>query len=377
MTQDTVYQLSIADLDRLLAALAADGYRCVGPVVADGAIVYADIGGTADLPRGWTDVQEAGSYRLVRRDDDALFGFNVGPHSWKKYLFPPRERLWRLERTEHALVRRDVTPAAPPFAFIGVRGCELAALAVQDRVFTGGAYADPAYAGRRDGAFIVAVECTAAGNTCFCTSMGTGPAAGDGHDIALTEVVDAERHTFVARAGTDRGRAVLDALDVAPAPAVDAAAARAAVDAAAASMGRVLDTQGLREVLLDRLESPMWDDVAARCLSCANCTLVCPTCFCSGVEDTSELDGSHAERWRHWDSCFNAGFSFLHDGEVRATTAARYRQWMTHKLGTWHDQFGTSGCVGCGRCVTWCPVGIDITAEAARLRTTEQVHEDA
>jgi Fe-S-cluster-containing hydrogenase component 2 len=136
-------------------------------------------------------------------------------------------------------------------------------------------------------------------------------------------------------------------------------------------MGRTLATDGLREVLLRQLDSPHWDEVGERCLACANCTLVCPTCFCSSVEDVSDLDGSHAERWRRWDSCFNPGFSHIHGGEVRNSTGARYRQWLTHKLATWHDQFGTSGCVGCGRCVTWCPVGIDLTAEAARLRERE------
>jgi formate hydrogenlyase subunit 6/NADH:ubiquinone oxidoreductase subunit I len=111
--------------------------------------------------------------------------------------------------------------------------------------------------------------------------------------------------------------------------------------------------------------------VAQRCLACTNCTLVCPTCFCVAVEDTTDLAGDHVERHRRWDSCFTAGHSYVHGGSVHASTASRYRQWMTHKLSTWFDQFGSSGCVGCGRCIAWCPAAIDITEEAAAITGTE------
>ena len=87
-----------AALDELFAALMARGYTPVGPLVRDRAIVYDELDSSADLPVGWTDVQEGGSYRLERRDDEALFGYNVGPHSWKRFLFPPTLRLWRARR---------------------------------------------------------------------------------------------------------------------------------------------------------------------------------------------------------------------------------------------------------------------------------------
>ncbi|MCA8921947.1 MAG: 4Fe-4S dicluster domain-containing protein, partial [Planctomycetes bacterium] len=146
------------------------------------------------------------------------------------------------------------------------------------------------------------------------------------------------------------------------------AAGQRVVAAAAAAIERQLPQDGLPAALAAALEHPRWDDVAARCLTCGNCTLVCPTCFCTDVEDTSDLSGQVAERWRRWDTCFSLDFSALHGGSVRASGRSRYRQWLTHKLSTWHDQFGTSGCVGCGRCIAWCPVGIDITVEAAELR---------
>jgi len=125
---------------------------------------------------------------------------------------------------------------------------------------------------------------------------------------------------------------------------------------------------GLRELLYRKLEDPHWESVASRCLACGNCTAVCPTCYCARVVDDVAIDGSAAERRQEWESCFNPEFSHLPGGSVRGSIGARYRQWITHKLASWHDQFGTSGCVGCGRCISWCPVGIDITAEVAALR---------
>jgi ferredoxin len=363
--------LTTADLDRLIRMLADDGCTCIGPTLRDGAIIYDEIHGVGDLPAGWTDVHDAGRYRLERRSDGALFGYNVGAHSWKKYLFPPAERLWRIAREPGTLVPVTVAGRPARHAFIGVRGCDLAAIGIQGRVFGHGDHADGRYAARREAAFVVAVNCTTAGGTCFCTSMGTGPSAGPGYDLALTELIEADRHVFVMESGSERGATLLRRLACPPAGDAEIADARSRVERAAGQMGRSLATDGLRELLLRQLDSPHWDEVGSRCLACANCTLVCPTCFCSNVEDVSDLDGSHAERWRRWDSCFNPGFSHVHGGEVRNSTGARYRQWLTHKLATWHDQFGTSGCTGCGRCVTWCPVGIDLTAEAARLRQRE------
>jgi len=355
-------------LDRLIEALCADGRTVVGPVVRDGAIVHAPITSLADLPAGWGDVQDGGSYRLVRRDDGALFGYTVGPQSWKPLFLAPRVRLFRAHRTADGLAFDAEPPEAPPrLALLGVRACDLRAIAVQDTVLGEGASADVDYVARRRDAFVVAVNCGQAGHTCFCVSMDTGPRASSGFDLALTEIVG-ERHRFVIEVGSERGGALLAGLDVEPATDDDVATAAAIVARTADGMGRRLDTEGIHGLLTAHPEHPRWDDVAARCLACANCTLVCPTCFCTAVEDVSDLTGDHAERWRRWDSCFTLDFSGLHGGSVRTTTRARYRQWLTHKLATWIDQFGSSGCVGCGRCITWCPVGIDLTQEVAAIR---------
>ncbi len=357
-----------ADLDQLFVSLRGHGYTIVGPVRRDGAIQYDEVDSTADLPAGWMDVQEAGHYRLERRDDAALFAYTVGPASWKRFLLPPAHRLWRITRGPSGLALVPDAPDETRYAFLGVRACELAAIEVQDRVLMHGEYVDPTYRARRERLFIVAVNCGRAGGTCFCASMGTGPRCRSSFDLALTEVIDEGGHWFLAGAATQAGADVLAAVPGrAPTPEEEAAAERVSA-AAEAGMGRRMDTTDLPALLRGRPEHPRWDDVADRCLACGNCTMACPTCFCTTVVDTAEIDGSAAERVRHWDSCFSIDFSYIHGGSVRTSTRGRYRQWLTHKLSTWHDQFGTSGCVGCGRCITWCPTGIDITEEVRALR---------
>jgi ferredoxin len=362
-----------AGLDALIAALRHDGYTTVGPTVREGAIVYDEISGTVDLPVGWTDEHAPGAYRLERRTDDRMFGYVVGPQSWKRFLYPPRNVIWSGVRTADGWDTKAPVEA-PRYAFIGVRGCELAAIAIQDRVFLadGDRPADPSYASRREGAFLVAVNCDEPKANCFCTSMGTGPAAGPGHDLVLTEMVTDDGIVFLVEAGSDRGEKLLDRLGgVQPAGEALRNHAAQAVAAAAAAMPHKLDTTDIHDLLLGNLAHPRWEAVAARCLGCTNCTLVCPTCFCGTVTDELELGGAAAQRVRSWDSCFTLEFSYIHGGAIRQSGAARYRQWLTHKLASWIDQFGTSGCVGCGRCITWCPVGIDLAAEVAAIRAND------
>jgi sulfhydrogenase subunit beta (sulfur reductase) len=364
-------------LDQLLDAIARRGFRLIGPTVRDGAIIYDEISSSADLPAGWTDEQDGGTYRLRSRGDEALFGYNVGPQSPKRYLFPPSSLLSRVRSEDGVSFAAADDQQASPLAFIGLRSCELHAIAIQDRVFLGGRHQDPIYADRREGAFIVAVNCGQAGGTCFCVSMQTGPRAQSGFDLSLTELLDDDRHEFLVEIGTARGAEVMSDVASRAAEAVDAETADQIVERTAASMGRQMDTSGIKDLLYANFEHPRWEEVANRCLACGNCTMACPTCFCFSVENVSDLAGTETELQRSWDSCFTMDHSYLHGGAVRVSNRSRYRQWMTHKLGTWIDQFGTSGCVGCGRCITWCPVGIDITEEVAAIRADEGETDDA
>jgi formate hydrogenlyase subunit 6/NADH:ubiquinone oxidoreductase subunit I len=357
--------LGLDGLQKLFNRLRARGYTVIGPTVRDGAVVYDQVTQVGDLPAGWTDEQSPGHYRLVGNGTQSLFAFHSPPQSWKPHLLLPRTVLWQGRRDGMQSLASE--PEAPRMAFFGVHSCDLVAIETQDRVLMQGAYADAEYSRRRRNLIIVAVNCTQAGGTCFCASMNSGPKARGPFDLCLTELAG-NGQRFLVESGSKAGRELLMSTAHEEARSSDVQAANQALEKAAASMGRKLDTTALREVLYQAVEHPRWDEVAKRCLSCSNCTLVCPTCFCTTVEDTTDLQGSTARRERRWDSCFTLDFSYIHGGSVRSSVRARYRHWLTHKLGTWVDQFGMPGCVGCGRCITWCPAGIDITEEATALR---------
>ncbi len=348
----------------LLDALEASGYRCVGPQVRDGAIVYDALQRVDDLPRGVRDLQAPGRYRIDRSDGPRFFAWANGPQALKPLLFPPQESLWRAERGGNGTIRfAAVAPDAVPTAVIGVRACDLAALRLQDAHFLKEPSCDAHYAARRKALFLVAVHCTHPAPTCFCASTGDGPRAEAGFDIALSELDDG----FLVEPGSDTGRAVAARLPLEAAGSGRAQAADAEIVQAAKRQTRRLPSRHLQAALFANLDHPRWQDVASRCLSCANCTSVCPTCFCHSEADQPALDGTGSVHARQWDSCFTPGHSYIHGMTIRADTRTRYRQWLTHKLGSWHEQYGRSGCVGCGRCITWCPVGIDITEEATAI----------
>ena len=357
-----------AGLAALVSTLIDRRYRVVGPTLSDNAIVLAELDSAADLPRGWGVDVAPGHYRLRRRGDDASFGHSAGPQSWKKFLHPPRQRLWSSDGT--------ASEESPRYAFLGVRACDLAAIAMLNGVLGTGAHPDNGFVGRLERIFVVAVNCTEPGGLCFCASMNTGPAVGPGYDLALTERFDGDGCHYVVDIGTGDGADVLAAIPHRDAASAEIVSARTDVADAANHMGRQMPTGDLRQLLIESRESPHWDEVAGRCLTCGNCTMACPTCFCTSVEDVTDLTGEHAERWMNWASCFEFDFTFVHEGSVRQSPPSRYRHWITHKLGTWHDQFGSSGCVGCGRCIAWCPTGIDITEEMNTLAALAERDDD-
>jgi sulfhydrogenase subunit beta (sulfur reductase) len=358
--------------DSLFAALKERGYRVIGPTVHDGALVYDEVTSSDDLPVGYTDEQAPGTYRLRKGEGKALFGYTLGPQSWKRFLHPPSAGLWQAKRKGNAFQVDEQKTEQTAYAFMGVRACEVQAIEILDKVFLKGPFVDPSYAARRKDLFIVAANCTHAGGTCFCASMASGPRADGGFDLALTEFNDGSHHFLIVEVGSERGAEVLRSVPHEPASESQKASVEQSVEQTIAHMGRAMVTSDIKELLYKNYDHPRWNDVASRCLSCANCTMVCPTCFCTTVEDVTDLTGEHAERRRRWDSCFTMDFTYIHGGSTRASTRARYRQWMTHKLATWLDQFGTTGCVGCGRCITWCPVGIDITEEVKAIRETRR-----
>ena len=357
------------ELQCLLDQLKAAGYRCIGPQVRDGAIVYDHLISVQQLPANVHDRQSPGHYRLEQAESTRYFAWANGPQALKPQLFAPRETLWRAERDTQGRVHFvEAQPNAQPVAIIGARPCDLAAMAVQDRVFLTGEYRDPYYANRRDTVFTVAVNCSHPADTCFCVSTATGPVADRGYDLLLTELDDG----FLIDAGSTAGDAIAQKLPLLNATDAQYYAAGQQRLQAEQVQTRRLPDGNLPELLHRRLDHSRWDDVATRCLSCGNCTMVCPTCFCHREYEEPALDGASTAHYREWDSCFTEGHSYIHGKVMRQETKFRYRQWLTHKLSTWVEQFGTSGCVGCGRCISWCPAGIDITEETAAIAETEQ-----
>lgn len=353
-------------LHRLVTTLSERFDEVIAPVVVDGVIRLRPITSALDLPTGVTDDQEAARYRLEATGTKLRFSYGLGPDSLKAIVHPPRSPVWTMRRRDGSLVVDAAPTDHTTRAVIGARACDLHALDVLARTQTGGAHADPAFEARRRELFLVAVDCTHPSSTCFCDTAGDGRAAAGGYDLALTEFEDnGNGVTYLVRAGTDRGRDVVAELDLEVAP-----------DRLVRRVGHVLDSEvrhlmrelppDARTIVADG-DHPHWADVAERCLTCGNCTAVCPTCFCTDMVDEVSLDGTESERTRVWDTCFSMEYSHLGPGPHRASPRSRYRQWLSHKVGTWHEHFGESGCVGCGRCITWCPVGIDLTAEIEAL----------
>ncbi len=387
--------IDVAGLQALIEALHARGYAVLGPTVRSGTVATGPVSGVDDLPRGVGDEQAPGSYRLRQRDDDAFFGFAAPAQSAKPVFFPADALLWRGRRSPDrrgfdleprnaegddgdgdgadrgtaggrpvrtprrpGLRRRRGRhprpgPHQPSVHRPALRRPAGGRLRRRRRLLRPGRdlllRLDRDRPGPRPG--------RARSSTWSSPSCSTAAGTGSSSPWAASAV---------PRCSTTSPSA-----PVAPA---DAASAAEVTERATGAMGRRLDPQGLKELLYAAVDSPRWAEVAGRCLSCSNCTMVCPTCFCTSVEDVADLTGDRVERHRAWDSCFTSAFSYIHGGTVRESASSRYRQWMTHKLAAWQDQFGTSGCVGCGRCVTWCPVGIDITEEAAALRGVPGSH---
>ncbi len=355
-----------AALENLIALLRGDGYKVLGPVSRDAGVAFEEVRAVSDLAAGVRDSQEAGRYRLEPGVPGEIFGVVNGAGSLKPFFFAPDENLIEVRREGKSFKSSEVIPPPRRLAFVGVRACDLAAVAVQDRIFLHDRFRDTHYETRRKDVFMVAVNCTRSAPTCFCASMKTGPEATAGFDLSLTEMDEC----FVAKSGSSAGEAMLERLGLRTASAGEAEQARTLTDRCAAGMRRQLDTSDLPRLLYEQADSPRWKEVASRCLSCTNCTMVCPTCFCHAVVDQQEIDGNMSRRVRQWDSCFSLEHAHIHGINFRPRIEDRYRQWLTHKLASWIDQFGTSGCVGCGRCITWCPVGIDLTQEVAAIRAS-------
>jgi ferredoxin len=350
-----------SSLQTLFTALIQAGYKIYGPRVRDGVIQFEHLDDPDSLPVGVTNDQQPGHYRLNTWESQRLFDWNHGPQTIKPLCFAPREVLWQEQAEPYGFKR--VLPQATPTAVIGVRACDLAALAIQDHHFELEMRPDPHYKQRRDSLLLIGIDCAHSADTCFCASTGDGPALDAGYDIGMAELDEG----FLIWHRSDKGQAITDQLELQSADDGQLEAMLQATSQAAREQTRKMPVNEELQQLYKRLDHGHWDQVAERCLSCGNCTAVCPTCFCYQVEHEMALTGDMAEMVRSWDSCFSPTHSDMGHFKVRSEVKHRYRQWLTHKLAGWQVQQRRIGCTGCGRCITWCPVGIDLTQEVTAV----------
>ena len=339
----------------LFQNLRSQGYTVVGPSLREGVVRLAEITEPGELASGVLDAQAPGRYSITG-DSPSFFSSLNGPDSPKRFLHPPEVVLTKLIEGDRGVEQTSTFHSDKRYAFFGLRPCDLRAVEIMDGALMFPGFEDPVYSGLRNGSIFVVVNCTRAGGNCFCATMGTGPEAGSGYDMAITELPDRLLIDV-----PERSRRLLEGIKVSPASEEDLRLGREMTDQARTQMGRRFDKEGFSELMYAGADSHVWKETADRCLACGNCTMVCPTCFCNVVQDRTDITDGSVSRVRMWDSCLSKDFVYSAGGNPRQERSARYRQFVMHKFAYWPDQFGPFGCVGCGRCITWCPVGIDIT----------------
>ncbi len=348
---------------QLIEVLTSQGYDCIGPTVQDNNLVYREIHNIDQLPRGIEDHQSPGRYSLSQQDHPRYFAWANGAQAIKPFSFKPHETLWKCQRDSQGNLQFEAQiPDSKPLAIIGVRACDLAALQLQRDHFLHQQYSDPWFRRHTRHLFLVAVHCSHPSSNCFCHATGDGPVATQDCDIAMHELDDG----FLITASSAKGETILNRLPLQITTASMQQQAQQQIQSAINKQQKSLPAN-IKNNLQQNLDHPHWKKIGERCLSCGNCTAVCPTCFCHQEHEQLTLDENSSSHYREWSSCFTHSHGYLAGYQFRPATWQRYRQWLTHKFAGWHDQYKRSGCVGCGRCISWCPAGIDVTEELENL----------
>ncbi len=346
-----------------LFGLLQEEYEIIAPVLKDGVIQLLKVENINELPFGYKEKEEKNFYRIDKSEVRYFFSYIRPSVSYKRFLLPPEFTFLKVKK-ENGKLKFIENIIHKKYAFFDIRACDLKAIDILDDVFLRKSkHPDPYYNALRENLFIVAVSCREPSDVCFCSYMDISPKPKKSFDILLTELEDG----FLVEIGTEKGRELIEKIEHRKAKEEDIKMAEEIEKDCIEKIKREVPTKKLPEILYENIESPYWNEIGKRCLACTSCTQLCPTCFCFDIVVKNDPINKTSERMRIYDSCFSPTFATVHKFNIRHSIASRYRQWLMHKFTYWTEQFDEFGCVGCGRCITWCPAGIDITEEIRRL----------
>ncbi len=310
----------------------------------------------------------AGAYYAEWKDGAAVSGRLNTTRSPKDFFFPQTENLMTFQMTGKKLEIFDARREHEDFILFGVRACDVRSFTVLDNVFLSDPV-DTYYQNRRQHGTIVSMACTKPAETCFCRTFGIDAADPEG-DVVCWE--DGEYIYLTAK--TEKGAELLAAVADATEDCDDHAA-----DGVKALANERLDKLPLADLKSDAFgggktdkffNDPAWSELSEACLGCGTCTFVCPTCQCYDIKDFNT--GRGVIRFRCWDSCMYSDFTMMAHGTNRPNHMQRFRQRFMHKLVYYpENNNGLFSCVGCGRCLSRCPISMNIVKVMKKLGGNE------
>ena len=295
-------------------------------------------------------------FKPVQKGTTFLTTFANTKNAPKNFMFPRSELLLKYTRTPKGVQFASDAPEAQRTVLFGARPCDARSFALLDMLFDQEKWKDPYYIDKRAKTTVIALACAHPPYaSCFCTSVGGSPTSSDGADILLTDLGE----NYLAEFITEKGAKLLSYFGDSKA---DKAADKAKEKIAGESAGEIkvkIPAKEIKPWLDANFEHPFWATIHQKCLACGTCTYLCPTCHCFDISD--EMKGADGKRIRNWDSCMFPLFTKETSGHnPRSSQKERWRQRAMHKFRYYVDNFGAIACVGCGRCVMYCPVNIDI-----------------
>ncbi|MEW5899634.1 MAG: 4Fe-4S dicluster domain-containing protein, partial [Bacillota bacterium] len=341
----TLVQVKKEEMPGFIGQLLKE-YLVIGPVAKEGSYVFTWIETPAEVCMEY-DTTVLPPKKMFHPPLQTMFSFNGEGMTAAEE--PERRQIGRELWGAEGL--RTEVPEKRALLF-AVHPCDVNSFLILDRVY-GGEFADPYYLTHRENTLVIGLNCTEVRENCFCQSFETGPDLKEGYDLLLTDLGE----EYLIETGSAEGEEILAGLELSPAPRVLLLEKEKRLDEARRSFKKHLCQEGLEKVLQEKFYDHLWEELGEKCFGCGSCTTVCPTCFCYSVVDQLDLTLRNGWRERVWDSCLLLEYAAVAlGGNFRPERSARIKQRLYHKLAYFAEQFGTVGCVGCGRCITNCIV---------------------